>query len=124
MPMKYARPCVEPGCPRLVYAQGVSRCPEHQEKYLKELDKRRPSASKRGYDSEWARVRDEFLRRNPKCVVCGAKATIAHHVIRKRAGGPDESANLIPLCATCHGKLHAQTGESFNRSEKNAYRIR
>ena len=124
MPMKNARPCAEPGCPRLVYTQGVSRCEEHQEKYLRMLDQRRPTASQRGYDSEWARVRDSFLRRNPKCVVCGEPATIAHHVIRKRAGGPDESANLIPLCASCHGKHHAQTGESFNRSGKNAYRTR
>jgi 5-methylcytosine-specific restriction enzyme A len=117
MPSRSPRPCAVPGCPNLVYESGVSRCAEHQKQYEREHDARRGSSSQRGYDREWRIRRARFLRDNPRCVLCGAPATVAHHVIRKGAGGPDDEVNLVALCAACHSKHHAQTGESWSKKK-------
>ena len=116
MPPKY-RPCCEPGCPALAKAP-LSRCPEHQAQYQREHDARRQSASKRGYNAVWKRIRDRFLRDHPTCARCGKPSEVAHHVVRKREGGPDEAGNLVALCKKCHSLHHANTGESFNRGDK------
>lgn len=110
-----ARICSIPGCPGIVKAPGVSRCPPHQAEYERTHDARRPSATERGYDREWRVVRNKFLSTHPLCVVCGAHSTVAHHVHRKRAGGTDEEGNLVALCAKCHRKHHASTGESWKK---------
>lgn len=41
-----------------------------------------------------------------KCVNCGGQAEHYHHVIPKSLGGTDNKTNLVPLCNSCHGKLH------------------
>lgn len=115
MVKRSARICVHPGCPNIVNTPGVSRCPLHQAEYERLHDARRPTASQRGYDRKWKKVRDKFLAEHPFCEICGAPATLPHHVIRKRIGGPDEEGNLIALCKQCHGKHHASTGESWKK---------
>ena len=116
MPYKVARPCSFPGCPRLVREPGKWMCPEHQKEYEKEQDARRGSAAERGYDARWRDIRDRFLAANPTCEKCGATATVAHHIIRRRDGGKDHPRNLMALCASCHSRLHAAAGHNWDRS--------
>jgi 5-methylcytosine-specific restriction protein A len=114
MPRRAARPCAEPGCPRLVRGQD-SRCPEHQRAYEKEMDARRGTPSERGYDARWQVIRERFLKDHPRCEKCGSTATVAHHVVRRRNGGADNPRNLMALCASCHSRLHALAGHNWNK---------
>lgn len=116
MPYKAARACSVPGCPNLVRGKD-SRCEKHQKEYEARQDASRGSASDRGYDARWQRIRAKFLRDNPYCEKCGKPATVAHHIIRRRNGGPDSPRNLMALCASCHSRLHAKAGHNWNKKE-------
>jgi 5-methylcytosine-specific restriction protein A len=56
----------------------------------------------------WKRVRSGFLKRNPLCRACGARATVVDHI--RGHGGADWlqwfwlEANWQPLCSPCHSK--------------------
>lgn len=39
------------------------------------------------------------------CVNCKQQASHMHHVVPKSLGG-NGGTNLVPLCETCHGKVH------------------
>jgi 5-methylcytosine-specific restriction enzyme A len=107
MPYKSARACVVSGCPHLVREQGVSRCPEHQQEYQREVDaKRRAEGKHTDYGPEWRKISQEFLRTNPTCVRCGGRSEISHHIIERERGGSDDWCNLLPLCRSCHSKIH------------------
>jgi len=116
MPIRAARACSVPGCPNLVKEPGVSRCPKHQKEYERRRDAQRASAAERGYDARWRQIRERFLRDHPNCEHCGAPATVAHHIIRRRDGGPDTPNNLMALCASCHSRLHAKVGDNWKRN--------
>jgi len=62
----------------------------------------RPTATARGYDRAWHRIRDAFLAAHPTCAVCGAVAVDVDHIVARRAGGSDDWANLQALCARHH----------------------
>lgn len=73
------------------------------------VDDQRASASKRGYDRRWRRLRLMYLRANPLCADpfdLHANHVVAavhvDHIIPKRNGGTDEWDNLQGLCASCH----------------------
>ncbi|CAJ0861953.1 hypothetical protein AMST5_01444 [freshwater sediment metagenome] len=88
-------------CGRVV-AYGVKCACQMQRKA--EHDRRRPSASARGYDSKWRAYREAFLRRHPTCVMCGAPATVVDHIEPHKG---DKALfwrhdNHQALCATCH----------------------
>ncbi len=42
------------------------------------------------------------------CVRCGVAAHSLHHIVPRRAAGPDDSANLVPLCLDCHSEVEAE----------------
>ena len=42
-----------------------------------------------------------------KCYVCREVATVRHHVVPVSHGGSNKKNNLVPLCHSCHQKLHA-----------------
>lgn len=57
----------------------------------------------RGY----ARLRERLLSEEPLCRLCALAGMVsagAHldHVVPLAAGGSDDPANLMPLCAPCH----------------------
>lgn len=97
--------CTQPGCGKLVYEAGQSRCPAHQRVWK---SKPRPSSSARGYDSEWRKIRDEKLEADPYCAdpyhvhVSPVKATLVDHVKSLRSGGTHAWNNLQSLCNRCH----------------------
>lgn len=67
----------------------------------------KPSATRRGYGSEWQAVRREVLVREPACRSCGGIATEVDHIVPLRLGGTHALSNLQPLCRRCHAKKTA-----------------
>ena len=71
------------------------------------IDERRGSASSRGYDRRWQRIRAMYLRAHPLCVDCQAErrvtaATEVHHIKALRDGGDHNDDNLMALCKSHH----------------------
>ena len=72
----------------------------------------RPSASARGYNHNWSKIRGMQLRREPLCRECKAagfvvEATMVDHIIPLEQGGTNEFSNLQSLCQTHHNKKTA-----------------
>lgn len=68
------------------------------------FDKKRPSASARGYDREWRAARTRFLREHPGCAMCPATATVVDHK-KPHRGDPAvfwDRSNWQSLCDHCH----------------------
>ena len=96
---------------------------KHKREHDRKFDESRPSASKRGYDANWQRVRRMFLREHPLCEdpfgYHGDTVTIAtevHHKVALRslpgnAGGTNHPENLQALCKGCHSRI---TGEGLH----------
>jgi 5-methylcytosine-specific restriction protein A len=111
--MSRPRPvCSEPGCPEL------QPCAQHPEAARRRAyDRERGSPNARGYGSEWRRIRNDYLRRHPRCECgptccwdgCGRVATDVDHIIpRPRGARIDQSTydaeeNLQALASVpCH----------------------
>jgi len=104
-PMRALKPCVYPGCTELV--QSGSLCAVHRRKREQE----RGSASARGYDYAWQRVRVAYLQKHPLCcdpfgdhVGVQVRAVHVDHVVARSKGGTDAESNLQGLCSRCHSK--------------------
>ena len=78
----------------------------------------RLSASRRGYDAAWRRLRALILARKPVCQVCGREeATDVDHTDSLISGGArlDES-NCTPMCKSCHSKKTCRVDGGFGRA--------
>jgi 5-methylcytosine-specific restriction protein A len=83
----------------------------------RELDRQRPSAAGRGYDSRWRKVRACYLAEHPLCASCLGDgrltaATVVDHVI---AHGGDRQLfwdrnNWQALCKGCHDRKTGRDG--------------
>lgn len=62
----------------------------------------RLSASRRGYDRRWQKVRAVMLAKHPVCG-CGNFTTQVHHLDNNPRNNSED--NLQPLCASCHSKI-------------------
>ena len=136
------RPCAHAGC-REWASPGRSYCPRHQEEfdrareearrknlaaiearreeYRKNADKRRPNASRRGYNSAWSRARKAYIIRHPICAVCGKPATDIDHIIPHKGDKTLfwDSTNWQPLCHECHArKTYEENRERFQLKTK------
>lgn len=84
-----------------------------------QADRRRGSASSRGYDADWRRLRLQFLAAHPLCLFCAdadrvTAATVVDHIITI-ADRPDlrlDWSNLRPLCKECHDR-HTAREQAF-----------
>ena len=47
-----------------------------------------------------------WLRSHPMCFVCGAKATLRHHILQLKNGGHNAKRNLVSLSEPCHADIH------------------
>lgn len=59
------------------------------------------------YGHQWSIFRKKFLRVNPDCYTCGAKANVIDHIVVHK-GDPDlfwKHDNLMPLCKFCHDTI-------------------
>lgn len=65
MPFAAPRPCAVPGCPSMQVRRGY--CEAHHRERIARQESGRRSASRRGYDATWQRLRRTYLRQNPLC---------------------------------------------------------
>lgn len=79
--------------------------------------------------TEYERLRKEFSsakfhkqlpeRCGTECVNCGDSENIEyHHAVPLEVGGTNNFKNIIPLCRTCHMKIHMQHFAKAKRNEK------
>jgi 5-methylcytosine-specific restriction protein A len=66
--------------------------------------------------STWRVMRDRHLKANPTCVVCGARASHADHVVSIALGG-SQDGQLQSMCAEHH---HAKTVRDSHEAAKRA----
>ena len=111
MPHRPLGPCPAPGCPN---RKGT--CPAHPS--VRPPDTR-PSATQRGYDVHWRRIRAQYLKAHPACVVCGVVEASNHadHIVAKANGGSDQWSNLETLCATHHSQKTATRDGGFGNAK-------
>lgn len=111
MPTKSRRFCLHPGCNELtteLYCEKHKA--EHDIKTIR--NQHRKPANERGYDNEWAKVRNSYIRQHPLCETCEAKgltviAEVVHHVKPIDEGGARlDVNNLKALCRNCHEVTH------------------
>lgn len=115
MPMKPDRIC---SCGKRVASNVVCLCVQRRKA---EADKRRPSASERGYDSRWSKARAGYLLSHPTCVMvvngvtCGKPASVVDHKTPHRGDRTLfwDKANWQSLCTHCHSS-HKQSLEHKN----------
>jgi 5-methylcytosine-specific restriction enzyme A len=104
-------------CPRGHPAFTGSRCPICASAAKAAADKRKPSASARGYDAQWRNARDQFLREHPTCASCGWPSIVVDHIAPHKG---DQSLfwnrrNWQALCKPCHDRKTAQRDGAFGR---------
>jgi 5-methylcytosine-specific restriction enzyme A len=86
------RRCATRSCP------SFEPCPDHEV--------RKTNRQRRDYDGSWTRIRNVWIKANPLCAHCGAKAQEVDHIIPIRLGGGNDG-NLQSLCKPCHlAKTH------------------
>lgn len=105
--------CRKPGCPGLVRDGTCSVCGLLRAQASRVHDERRGSASSRGYDRRWQRIRAVQLRSHPLCEDCAqgqrvVAASEVHHIVALRDGGTHEASNLLSLCKSCHSSRTAK----------------
>jgi 5-methylcytosine-specific restriction enzyme A len=106
-------PCGFPGCPILVDPND-RLCERHRAQERKEIDQRRGSAARRGYDSRWRSARERFLTLHPLCVLCQLNgiltaAAVVDHIVPHK-GIPEQfwdESNWQALCRSCHSSKTA-----------------
>ncbi|MFK0282572.1 HNH endonuclease [Streptomyces sp. NPDC090499] len=112
------RPCLK--CGRLT--TNPSRCDVHQAEWNKAYEQRRavtrPSASQRGYDITYRRVRAQVLKgwRSQHGEWCPGWGVPAHgsadltvdHIIPLAKGGTHHRENLRVLCRSCNSRRGAK----------------
>ena len=47
------------------------------------------------------------------CEACHGNAILPHHIRTRGAGGDDDKANLLSLCALCHRRIHSLGVQRF-----------
>lgn len=78
----------------------------------------RPSAAERGYDSEWAKAKREYLSTHEYCVSCGCKANMVDHIIPHKGNHQLFwlRSNWQPMCRSCHSRKTAMQDGGFGNA--------
>jgi 5-methylcytosine-specific restriction enzyme A len=95
----------------------------------RELDRQRPSAAQRGYDSRWRRARARYLAEHPLCASCLAEArltaaTVVDHLMPH--GGDRQlfwDGQWQGLCKPCHDSKTVRDGR-WRRQSRGEQQVR
>lgn len=117
MPRRPKHPCAYPGCPRLCDGR---YCEEHRK--LTDIQYNRYERDGdwgKRYGKEWRKIRELYRSRHPLCEMCLKEgryvpAELVHHILPLKEGGTNEEGNLMSLCSSCHGKIHAERGDRWH----------
>ena len=116
LPNKPSKPCAHQGCPKLTRNR---YCEAHAKQEARHYNKyaRDPGTSKR-YSGAWKKIRAAFLAAKPLCEMCRrdgrlTPATLVHHIRPLKESHDNSPENLMPLCSSCHSKLHAVQHDYF-----------
>ena len=101
MPFRSKHQCNAPNCKALTNERF---CLQHKKAGEMAYDIARGSASERGYNATWSKVRIMKLNHSPLCQRCGAAALLVHH--RDRDSRNNMEDNLESLCKEDHVKEH------------------
>lgn len=94
-----------------------TRPPTHKPRRAR-LSDGRPSASARGYDAHWRRLRLVVLEARPMCEAPGCNRP-AEHVDHRDGDVLNLSeANLVPLCHGCHSRKTIRHDGGFGRQKR------
>jgi len=97
------------GCQRPVTPETrCNKCQARDAAYRAAMDRKRPNAAERGYDTRWQKARAGYLLKHPRCAMpgCDNPATVVDHRIPHRGDQKRfwDRANWQPLCDHCHAK--------------------
>ena len=123
-PFAPLHPCGFPGCPKLV-DRAHRRCEKHRVQEQREIDQRRGSAARRGYDGRWCAARRRFLSTHPLCVECQrvgviTAAAVVDHIIPHKGDQVLfwDVTNWQVLCKQCHDRKTAETDGRWGGGSK------
>lgn len=111
VPQRPASPCRRLGCAGTV-RPGAAACGQGHAVQKRTVDQRE-SASRRGYDARWRRIRLMHLRQHPLCANPDqlpahiVPATDVDHIVPLADGGSSAPENLQSLCHSCHSRKTA-----------------
>ncbi len=114
MPRKPKHPCSYPGYPKLTDKRF---CEKHEKPSNCNYEKYgRDKETKRRYGRAWKRIRDKYAAGHPFCEMYFERGIIVptkeiHHKLPLSEGGTHDRSNLIALCKSCHGAIHAKRGD-------------
>ena len=118
--------CAKAGCGRSA-VPGKDYCEKHiamqgQKDKRKMFTKRGKSGQYHHlYETaEWRKRRAMFLKKYPRCFICGAPATIADHIIPHHGDLTQfyDDNNLQPMCQRCHSRKTLKENANFNKESR------
>ena len=72
---------------------------------------------------EFVKIRKNFVYKlTEPCANCGGRSEQLHHIVPLAKGGTNNEANIIQLCAECHGIIHDSEALKQANSIKEAKR--
>lgn len=119
--MKPKRPCSHPGCPKLTNERF---CEEHKKEEARRYERYdRNKDSRKRYGKVWKVIRDKYTSSHPFCERClesgvYTPAEHVHHIKPLSQGGTHDESNLKSLCRACHGKVHTEIGDRWQKRVK------
>jgi len=71
------------------------------------------SLSSKGSTSKWRRIREQIIRRDGCCQMCGTEERLSvDHIVPRTLGGDDNPSNLQVLCSSCNSSKGGRFFES------------
>ncbi len=115
MPIRPPRPCNKSGCVELITGKD-HLCSIHKKQASINYELTRETATQRGYDTRWRKIRKLKLSRNPMCMCEDCNGTyLVANLVHHRDNNPKNNnrQNLQSMNDVCHNKYHAAKGDRW-----------